>query len=312
MADKYTNWYKFNFHKRDTVIKMSLLQDPIKVLDQIEWYLDHQDVEKFPGAFIRGAGNLSRQLLEQIIFILAFYSKLPQEKYIKTNKELRSIYTICNNLQNKNPTTGQTHLEAAHLCNPRIKKFARLSKSFNKWRSQFNEPSHYRNPITSPHTKETHIREFVRRLRQIIDPMDSHLITAAANELLSNGKLKAIIGDDALNTPGIIRDVIVSPRLFSVIDDKLTWREPGFKMQVIPADREIQQLKWRNQLILVQHTRNIRLAVRFITEFGEPVDMNNFENLLIAMGKTPEARKRLTRYFKKLGIVLEWSEIERS
>ncbi|HOS83069.1 MAG TPA: hypothetical protein PK445_10135, partial [Methanolinea sp.] len=190
--------------------------------------------------------------------------------------------------------------------------FAQLSKSFNKWRLQFNEPSHYRNPITSPHTKEKHIREFVRRLRQIIDPMDSHLITAAANELLSNGKLKATIGDDALNTPGIIRDVIVTPRFFSVIDGKLTWREPGFKMQVIPADREIQQLNWKNQLILVQHTSNIRLAARFITEFGEPVDMNNLKNLLIAMGKTAEARKRLTRYFKKLGINLEWSELNTS
>lgn len=289
---------------------MSLLQDPIKVLDQIEWYLDNQDLEKFPGAFIRAAGNLSRQMLEQILFILAFYSKMPPDKYIKTDHKLRTADAIWKNLQKQNPETGQTYLEDARRCNPRIQKFARLSKSFNKWRLEYNEPSHYRNPMTSPHTKEPHIREFIRRLRRILDPMDSHLITAATNELISKGKVKAIIGNDAPNIPGIIRDAIITPKWFSVVDGKITWREPGFKIQVVPSDREILQLKWKNQLILVQHTENIRLAIRFITEFGQPVDMDNVRNIVTAMGKTPEARKRLTRHFKKLGIVLEWSEFK--
>jgi hypothetical protein len=289
---------------------MSLLQDPIRVLDQIEWYLDNQHLEKFPGAFIRCAGNLSRQMLEQIFFILAFYSKMPPDKYTYPDHRLRMANTIWENIQKQNPETGQTYLEDARQCNPRILKFARLSKSFNKWRREFNEPSHYRNPMTSPHTKETHMREFIRRLRRIIDPLDSHLIIAATNELISKGKVKAIIGNDAMNTPGIIRDAIIAPNWFSVVDGKITWCAPRFKVQVVLPDSEIPQLQWKNELIIVRHTETIRLGVRFMTEFGELVDMDNVGKIVTAMGKTPEARKRLTRHFKKLGIDLEWSELK--
>lgn len=291
---------------------MSLLQDPFKTLDQIEWYLDNQDLEKFPGAFIRSAGNLSRQLLEQILFILAFYSKMPLNKYMKTNHQLRTADKIWESLQTQNPLTEQIYLEDARRCNPRVKKFAQFSRSFNKWRRTFNEPSHYRNPMTLPHTKEQHIREFLYRLRSVLDPKDSHLITAAVNELVSRGKVKAIIGNDPTNTPGIIRDVIVTPQLFSIVDGKLTWHSGKFKMHVIPSDKEMPLLKWKNQIILVHHSEAISIGIRFITEDGQPVNMTDFGLILTALGKTPEARERVKRYFKRKGILIKWEKTEKT
>jgi len=290
---------------------MSLLQNPIKVLDQIEWYLDNQSMEKFPGAFLRSSGNLSRQLLEQILFILAFYCKMPENKYMKTNRQLRTADIIWENLQKQNPITDRTYIEDARFSNPRIRKFARLSRSFNKWRRLFNETSHYQNPITSSHTKENDIRNFVTRLRRIIDTKDFHLILFAANELVSKGDVRVIIGDDAMNTPGLFHDLIVIPEIFSVVNKKITWHSKPYKMQVIPPNGELSQLKWKNNDIFIL-CETVRLGIRCITEDGELVDMENFSAILKALGKTPEARVKTTRYFKKMGIIVEYREITTS
>lgn len=74
---------------------MLLLQDSKKVLEQIEWYVQNKELEKFSGAFIMSAGNLCRQLVEQILFIIYFYGELPKEKYIKNNdKKYKIIITV--------------------------------------------------------------------------------------------------------------------------------------------------------------------------------------------------------------------------
>jgi len=69
---------------------MSLLQHPIRALDQVERYLNSSDDEEFPGAYLLAAGNLSRQVLEQVLFILAFYSRMPSKKFMKSSNELRT------------------------------------------------------------------------------------------------------------------------------------------------------------------------------------------------------------------------------
>ncbi|MCX6691006.1 MAG: hypothetical protein NTW33_02865 [Methanoregula sp.] len=172
---------------------MSLLQDPLKAIDQIDWYLDNQDQEKFHGAFLKAAGNLSRQVLEQILFILAFYSGMPRNKYMNTKLRLKMAEGIWNALQEINPISGRTYLEEARCRSERIRKFARSPRSMNKWRREFNETSHFRNPAQTVHTNKQHIRNFVRQMRGIIDPLDSHLITAAVNEIISRGKIRAVI-----------------------------------------------------------------------------------------------------------------------
>lgn len=51
---------------------MGLLQDPLKTIEQIEWYLTHQELEKFPGAFELAAGNLVDRYLNKFFLFFVF------------------------------------------------------------------------------------------------------------------------------------------------------------------------------------------------------------------------------------------------
>src|SRR6266487_4605483 len=110
---------------------MSLLQNPVAALHQVEWYLDNRHLEKFPGAFLISAGNLSRQLLEQILFILAFYSEVPRDKYMKANYQLRTAHQILYSLCETCPGLGGNYLAKARLRGKRIRKFARFPRSLD-------------------------------------------------------------------------------------------------------------------------------------------------------------------------------------
>src|SRR5262245_56619503 len=164
---------------------MSLLQSPLKALAQIDGYLDNQNMESFPGAFVSAAGNLSRQVLEQILFILAFYSGMPYNKYMKTNRQLRTAGSVINSLRQINPASGRIYFEEARRRGPRIRKFARYPRSLDKWRDKLYEPSHFRNPATQRRIHEEHIRAFSKRMQALFEELDSYLITAAVNEILS-------------------------------------------------------------------------------------------------------------------------------
>ena len=123
-----------------------LLQDPVRAARQIRWYLDSQELETFPGAFVLAAGNLARQLLEQVLFILAFYSGIPHTQFLKSSTELRSVDAVIKALKKADPVTSRTYLALAADRGSRIRKFARLARSFDRWRRLFNEPSHFGNP----------------------------------------------------------------------------------------------------------------------------------------------------------------------
>jgi hypothetical protein len=284
---------------------MSLLQDPAKALDQIEWFLDNQSQEKFPGAFLKASGNLSRQVLEQILFILAFYSGMPRNKYMKQDFRLKMADQIWKSLKEINPKSGRTYLDDARSKNNRIRKFARLSRSINKWRRDFNELSHFRNPVKAPKTKAKHIREFTRKMRDIIDPLDSFLITAAVNEILSRGKFKAIINIDPSNTPGICRHIIVRPEDIIIEGGKIGLKPEPFSICVVPADQEVSLFRRRNALLLVQHTKGISINTQLITTNGQPVNITNLKTTIESLARTPKGFPRLQRHLTKLGITIE-------
>jgi hypothetical protein len=105
---------------------MSLFRNPLKALDQIDWCVEHEHLEQFPGSFILAAGNLCRQTVEQILFILAFYSGLPQNKYLKANGELREIKTSLDAFGTIDRVTGQSYWRLACRRGSRIKKFAEI------------------------------------------------------------------------------------------------------------------------------------------------------------------------------------------
>ena len=80
---------------------MGLLQDPVSSLDQARWYLSNKQFEKFPGAFELAAGNLCRQILEQILFILCFFSTMPKNKFIKPDRKLKTAWNLYEQLKNR-------------------------------------------------------------------------------------------------------------------------------------------------------------------------------------------------------------------
>jgi hypothetical protein len=285
---------------------MSLLQNPLKTLDQIEWYLANQHLEIFPGAFFVAAGNLARQTLEQILFILAFYSRMPHTKYMKPNKSLETAGAVLAALHARDPSTGRTYLEEARRRGPRIRKFARHPRSLNRWREQLNEPSHFRNPVARPSARVKDISDFGRRVRPLFDATDPYLITAAVNEVLSKGRVKAILGSDARNTPGVRVDLRVSPRdLVRNDDGALALRSPEIPIAILPNDREV-PLRWSKKVILVQHSIGMMLEGRFVNEEGAPVDLSSMDSVLGSFAKTQRGRRRLERRMKELGCLVRW------
>jgi len=172
---------------------MSLLQHPLRALDQVEWYLDTRDEEQFPGAFLLSAGNLARQVLEQVLFILAFYSGMPQNKFLKSSNELRTAGTILRALQETDTDTGRRFMELARRRGSRIRKFARFPRSLDRWRRLLNEPSHFSNPAAGRRTRDRDVRDFVRTFRDIFEEIDAYLITAAVNEIRTKGFIKAVL-----------------------------------------------------------------------------------------------------------------------
>jgi len=279
---------------------MSLLQHPLKALDQVEWYLDNQDKELFPGAFLLSAGNLGRQVLEQVLFILAFYSGMPRHKYLKSSGEQRTADTIFKNLQKPDPVSGISYLAQARLTGSRIKKFARYPHSLDKWRRLLNEPSHFRNPAAKPKTQKNDIQEFVKFCRGMFEEIDGFLITAAINEIRTKGFIKAVLSDDADNIPGVEWVAVIRPNQIELGDESFRLRIPKLKIDIIPDSQEV-PIRWSKKLVLVQHSSGMELHCQMVTHTGKPIDLTDFHSLLDTFASDPKDRLQLARRMKQLG-----------
>ncbi len=286
---------------------MSLLQHPLRTLDQIEWYLSSRDKELFPGAFLLSAGNLARQLLEQILFILAFYSGMPRTRFLKSSNRLRTADSILKALKEVDPATGHTYIERARKRGPCIQKLARFPRSLNRYRRIFNETSHFSNPGAGRKFKEDHIRQFVSRFRHILEEVDAHLITAAVNDIRSNGFIRAVLSKDSSNIPGIEYKVVVTPNLITYKDGKFSMRTPRIPIQVVPNSKEV-PYRWRKRVVVVQHSIGMALYCQMLTESGEPINISNFQSVVDAFVNNLRDRKRLIRRMKRFGIAVELAE----
>lgn len=283
---------------------MSLLQSPQRVVRQIVWYVDNPRLESFPGAFLLAAGNLSRQLLEQILFILAFYSGMPRTKYLKGNSHLRMSRRIVEELSSSDPSTGLTYFQLAKRRGPRIAKFAWHPRSLERWLRLLNEPSHFRNPAAARRTREQHIREFVRRVSVMLDPLDDHLINAAVNEIKSGGTIRAILANDQANTPGVRVTSVIAPSALRLKAGRLSLRVPAARVQVVPDDKEV-PIRWRNRVILVQHARGMHMEFNMVTKSGAPIDLSSVNALLASFQRTPEDQRALRTTLRRLGLLVE-------
>jgi hypothetical protein len=283
---------------------MSLLQDPYKSLRQIEWYLDKKEEEKFPGALFLAAGNLCRQTIEQIIFIIAFYSDMPQNKYLNSNFQLKNLGQIINELNDIDKSSGISYIKKAGLRSKRIQKFVQFPKFLDNWRRIFNEPSHYNNPVNDRKINKKNISSFVNKLKFIIDEYDMHLITAAVNEIKSNGEVKAIISNDEKCTPCIHYKVIITPKNIILNNGKLVLKGPEQSFYVIPDTHEIPTKRIKKP-ILVQHSCGIGISTELITKNGIPVILTNFKTIIESFTKDKNDFRDLTKRSDELGIKYE-------
>lgn len=285
---------------------MGILQDPLIALDQIEWYLNHQDLEKFPGALEMAAGNLCRQTLEQILFILCFFSTMPEKYYVRKDKTLKTAGQLLKAMDKIDQVKGKCFWELARLGGPRIRKFARYPRTLKKWQSELNEPSHYSTRFRK--CGEVGIRDFVSRTRNLFDDKDKYLLVAMVNQLNSGGRIFATLSSDEQNMPGICEKVTVTVAdLRRTPDGQWSLEGPKTKFRVIPGD-EVPRGQWPPMPVLVKGTESMRMGFQFLTKRGTPVDISNLEGIIRSLGQTTDERALLVRHMKKLGFEIRFKE----
>src|SRR3972149_1439470 len=168
---------------------MGILQDPVKALGQADWYLKNQQLEKFPGAFELAAGNLCRQTLEQVLFILCFYSGMPQSHYLRGDRSLRTAGRLLDALDLVASRSRSDYWSRARRRGPRIAKFARLRRTLRMWQRILNEPSHFSLKFRRVDTQ--FLQSFISRAGSTFDDLARHLLIAGINEVFSGGRFRA-------------------------------------------------------------------------------------------------------------------------
>lgn len=278
---------------------MGLLQDPVASLDQARWYLNNKDLEKFPGAFELAAGNLCRQTLEQMLFILCFFSTMPKNKFIKQDRTLKTAWNLYDQLKKTKPNTNKTYFQIARTRGDRIRKFATKPRTLDKWRKLLNESSHF----STKHRKldESVLGEFIDYANTIFDEKDKYLIVAALNEIFSKGRVRAILGNDEENTPGIlIQSVVGIKDINRTSEGGITLTGPSHNLHVL-SSTEVPRGRWPNAPVLVQHSVGISLNFQLVKKDRNPVNISSTEALLNSFSSTPVETRRLIRRLKKIG-----------
>lgn len=284
---------------------MGLLQDPIKAIEQVEWYLGNKRLEIFPGAFHLAAGSLCRQILEQILFLLCFFSRMPQQKYLRQNRTLHVARRLYDALKEIDVTSGRRYIDLARRAGPRICKLARYPISLSRWQRELNEPAHY-----SPRMRtvgETRLREFIRFARMVLDKNDKYTIVAAINEIFSNGRYRAVLDDGHQNMPGITRTIVVGPGAIKrTREGTLGFKTPSFPIRIISAT-EVPQGRWpQGVVVIVQHTVGMSIGAQLVTKDGYPVDLTSLNSVIASFAKSERQRRYLKGHLRQLGFDVDY------
>jgi hypothetical protein len=123
---------------------------------------------------------------------------MPQARYLRRDRSLHVAKRLIDVLQTKDAVSGRRFLELARGAGPRICKLAAKPRSLARWQRELNEPAHF-----SPRFRvvdRADLRAFVRFARSILDEKDKYAIVAivaAINEIFSNGRFCAVLGEDA-------------------------------------------------------------------------------------------------------------------
>lgn len=279
---------------------MSLLQDPVRALDQVDWYLQNTHLERFPGAYLKAAGNLSRQVLEQTLFILCFYGGLSRNRYMRPDGRLKTAAAMLDALSS--PGAGQVDpFRVASARGPRVAKFARCRRRFRAWLKHLNEPSHFRSPVARVAARRADIEKFVSAMRLLFDDLDGYLIVAAFNELVSDGRVRAVFSTDARNTPGAEVTVTVTTRCVVRDENGLpAIKAPAHPIRIVRDDADV-SLRKSKAVVLVRGTANMHLVGRLVNEIGHPIDLTNAQTVLNSLAYDDTSGRKLVRRLRRLG-----------
>lgn len=142
--------------------------------------------------------------------------------------------------------------------------------------------------------------------KRLFDEKDNYLIAAAINQLMSNGKFQATLGDDPDNTPGVLKKTVVSPWNLERTKDGRISLKGGKESIYVISDTKIPRGPWPKDLVLVQHTKGINIGTQFVTRYGTPVNLETMETILLSFSKTKGQRAALTRRMRQLGFDIRW------
>jgi hypothetical protein len=286
---------------------MALLQDPIKSLDQARWYLENIELERFPGAFDLAAGNLCRQTLEQALFILCFYSGVPRQKYVRSDRTLKTAGTLVKQLDTVEPSTGKSYWDVARGRCAHVAALAKRERNWKRWARVLNEPSHFslqfRKVRGDSHTL------FVKFAGNVFDARHQSLIIAAVNVLFSRGKMWVVLdGKDA--RPFVYRRQVVRMKHFTHDDSgRLSLSTPEMPIKIISND-EVPAGPWPHALVFPRTCVDVGLGARLVTPKGDPIDLSSFKATIESFATTSAQRAALQRRFKQLGYELQFKGSE--
>jgi hypothetical protein len=281
---------------------MGLLQDPSAALEQAQWYLDNGDKEKFPGAFELAAANLCRQTVEQIFFILCFYSGMPKKKYINSKMELKTPWALYLELKKASPNSNKKYIEIARIRGSRIRKFATKPRTLNKWRKTLNESAHF--SIKNRKLDSSLLYEYIEFGKNLFDCKDRYLVIAALNDIFSSGRFRAVLSGDEDNTPGILIRNLVSIKDIQRTDrGGLTLSGPDQNFHVI-SSTEIPRGSWPKVPVMIQNAAGMAIMMQFEKKDGTAINIGSTEALLNCFATNDKETERLKRHLNKLGFVV--------
>ncbi len=279
---------------------MSILQNPIKLIEQAEEYLFSSAPGKFPEAREIAAGNLCRQVLEQILFILCFYSRMGCRNFVRPDRSLMNAGKLLRELDRFDSKTGKNYWQLARESSPRIAKFGRKPATLRKWGRLLNEPSHF--SLAFRRVSSGTLLKFVSFAKGLFDERDWHLITVAINELFSNGKYVAQIGNDPQHTPGILfRAVATAKNLTRESNGAISFRGPELSFMVIPAD-SIPRGRWPKLPVMIQGSNNIAIMVQLMNRNGNRIDMSSLKTLINTLADTEHQKRYVVSRLRRIGI----------
>lgn len=283
---------------------MSLLQDPLAAVAQVEWYLNNTPLERFPGAFELAAGNLCRQTVEQALFIVCFFSGMPRENFTRPDRTLRPGGALLRHLDKKDPGSNRLYWTLAARRGQRIRDLVRHRGSLKRWARTLNEPSHF-SPRYRKVTAQM-LRGFIPEARKWFVQSDHVLVVAIVNDVMSRGRFRAILGPDPTNIPGLQQTIVVkASNLTRTADGKLGLGTPVKNFTVISAN-DIPRGRWPSNPVVVQNTSGFSFHLRMITRRGTPIDLTSVETIIRSLAVTVGERSYLSRRLKQLGFGIKF------